>query len=127
MKKTRIALAAMVATTLLAAGLAIADSAAIRTMANIAMSMNHFPSDDDKAALQAIIESDDASEDEADIALAMSNIEHKLSADDAERLTDIANDSSSDAAARKLAGILLKFNHAAGDADKTALATLAAN
>lgn len=127
MKTMKILSAGLLIAALFAAGMAQADSAAIRTMANIAMNMNHFPSDEDKAALKAIIDSDDASEDEADIALAMSNIEHKLTSEDAERLTDIANDSSSDDAARKLAGVLLKFNHAAGDAEKATLTALAAN
>lgn len=127
MKKFDKAFAGLVFSALLAAGPLFADSDAIRTMATIAMSMNHYPSDEDKAALKAIIDSDEASEDEADIALAISNMQHQLSAADGERMNDIANDESSDPAARQLAKILLGFNHAAGDADKAALATLASN
>ncbi len=125
MGKIRFALMGFCVTLLFATGLAIADSAAIRTMAKITMSLNHFPSDDDKAALDAIIDSDESSDDEAAIAMALSNMQHKVTEDDAERLMEIVNDEQSDASARKLAGILLSINHMPSNEDKSALATLA--
>jgi hypothetical protein len=125
MNKFRSALAGVAATLLLTAGLAFADSAAIQTMARITMSLNHFPSDDDKVALKAIIDSDDSSEEEAAIAMALSNMQHKVTAADAERLADIVDDPESDGSARQLSGILLHVNHAPSDEDKVALAALA--
>lgn len=125
MNKIRIALAGIVVALLLVAGFAVADSVAIRTMAGITMNLNHFPSDDDKAALKAIIDSDETSEDEAVIAMALSNMQHKVTAADAERLTDIVDDPESNGSARELAGILLGVNHAPSDEDKAALAALA--
>lgn len=110
---------------LLAGGLSFADSAAIRTMAKITMGLNHFPSDDDKAALSDIIDSDESSDDEAAIALALTNMQHKVTEADAERLVEIVEDEASDASARTLAGILLGVNHTPSGEDKTALAALA--
>ena len=101
------------------------DNGAIQTMVRITMSLNHFPSDDDKAELRRIIDSDDSTEEEAEIAMAIANIEHKVVEKDAERLSDIISDDSTSANARKLAGILLRINHAPSDEDKTALAALA--
>ncbi len=126
MRKTALVLAGIGITTLLAGGVALANSDAIRAMATITMNLNHFPSDEDKAALNAIVESDDSSEEEASIAMAISNMQHKVTEADAERLQDIVDDGMSDEAARKLAGILLHINHSASDEDKATLASLAA-
>lgn len=124
MHKTARVLAGISITALLAGGVAVADSEAIRTMANITMSLNHFPSDDDKAKLKSIVDSEDSSEEEASIAMALSNVQHKVTEADAERLQDIVDDDMSDEEARKLAAILLGINHTASDADKLALAAL---
>ncbi len=125
MNGIRYTLAGLGAAMLLCAGVVHAESDAIRTMARITMSLNHYPSDEDKAALKAIVDSDDSSEEEASIAMALSNMQHKVSEKDAERLADIVDDETSDAAARQLAGILLGINHAPGADDKAALAKLA--
>lgn len=125
MGKIRFALMGFCVTLLLGAGLAFADSAAIRTMAKITMSLNHYPSDDDKATLNAIIDGDESSDDEAAIAMALTNMQHKVTEDDAERLVEIVNDEQSSASARKLAGILLSINHMPSTEDKAVLATLA--
>lgn len=126
MKKFALILASIGITWLASTGLAVADEGAIQTMARITMSLQHFPSDDDKAVLQGIIDSDDATEEEADIAMALADFEHKVLKKDTERLTDIINDDSTDADARELASILLRINHTPNDEDKAALAALAA-
>lgn len=126
MKKITLVLAGMGVTLLFATELVLADGGAIQTMARITLSLNHFPSDDDKAELQDIIDSDDSTEDEADIAMAIADIQHKVSKKDAARLADIINDDSAEAEARELAGIVLRINHSAGDKDKAALSALAA-
>ncbi len=125
MRKIRIASVGFCVTLLLAGGIAFADSAAIRTMAKITMGLNHFPSDDDKAALNAIVDSDESSDDEAAIAMALANMQHKVTEADAERLVEIVEDEQSDASARQLAGILLRVNHAPSGEDKATLAALA--
>jgi len=125
MNRIRTGLVAFSVVSMLVGGLSFASTEAIRKMAEITMSFNHFPSDEDKAALKGIVDSDDSSDDEASIAMALANMQHKVADSDVERLQDIVDDESSDEAARKLAGILLSINHAASDGDKAALATLA--
>ncbi len=125
MKKFALVLTGIGISLLFSTGLVFADDGAIKTMARITMGLNHFPTDDDKAALKGIIDSDDSSDEEADIAMVIANIEHKVLDKDTERLTDIINDDSSGADAKKLAGILLRINHAPSDEDKAALAALA--
>jgi hypothetical protein len=121
----RIFLAGMGFVLLLSASFVVADTEALRTLARITIDLNHYPSDEDKATLKTIIDSDDSSEEEAAIAMALSNMQHKVTAADAERLADIVADDLSDASARKLAGILLGIEHSPGEADKAALKALA--
>jgi hypothetical protein len=125
MKKFAFILTGFVITVLFSPGLVLASDGAIQTMARITMNLNHYPSDDDKVALKGIIDSDNTSDEEADIAMAIANMEHKVQDKDTERLTDIVDDDSSPADARSLASILLRINHSPSDADKTALAALA--
>lgn len=125
MKKITLFLAVLGITLLCSTGVVQAEDGAIQTMARITMSLNHFPSDDDKAVLNGIIDSDDSSEEEADIAMSLANFEHEVLEKDTERLSDIIDDDSSAADARKLASIVLRINHSASVEDKTALAALA--
>lgn len=125
MNKLAFVLTAIAITSLSSSRIALADEAAIKTMARITMNLNHFPSDDDKATLKGIIDSDESSDEAADIALAISNMEHKISEDDVERLEDIISDDRTGDGARTLASILLRFNHAPSDEDKKTLAALA--
>ena len=125
MKKFALGLASIGIILLFSTGAALAEDGPIQTMAQITMSLNHFPSDDDKAVLKGIIDSDDSTDEEADIAMAIANIEHKVLEKDTERLNDIINDDNADADARKLASILLRINHAPSGDDKKALAALA--
>lgn len=125
MKRIILALVGTGLFALMFGGTALAGSEAISAMANITMNLNHFPSDDDKATLEAIVDSEDSSEEEASIAMALINMQHKVTEKDAERLKDIVDDDASDESARKLAGIVLGINHAASEQDKAALATLA--
>jgi hypothetical protein len=75
-------------------------------------------------ALNAIIESDESLEEEAALAMALVNMEHKVKTADAERLADIAEDDFYDESVRKLASILLNINHSPSDEDKVVLAAL---
>jgi len=125
MKKFVLVLTGIAITSLFSTGFVLADDAAIKTMARITMSLNHFPSDDDKATLKGIIDSDDSTEEAADIAMAISNIQHKVTEKDTDRLEDIISDDSVGADAQKLASILLRINHTPSDEDKVTLAALA--
>ena len=125
MNKFALVLTGIAIASLFSTEFVLADEAAIKTMARITMSLNHFPSDDDKATLKGIIDSDDSTEEAADIAMVISNIQHKVLEEDIERLEDIISDDNLGADARKLASILLRINHAPSDEDKMTLAALA--
>jgi inactivated superfamily I helicase len=125
MKKFVLILTGIGITLLCSTGIALAGDEAIQTMARITMSLNHYPSDDDKVALKGILDNDDNSEEATDIAMALSNFEHKILEKDTDRLSDIISDDSTDAGARKLATILLRVNHSPSDEDKTELSALA--
>lgn len=127
MRTSKTILAGVSVALLLATGVVTAGGHALKTMAEITMNLNHYPSDAEKAELKAIIDSDDSSEEEAAIAMALSNMQHSVTEKDAERLADIVDDDAADASARKLAGILLSINHRPSDDDKKALAALAAD
>lgn len=125
MKTIPFALAGIGAALLLTAGPVVADTDTIRTLARITMNLENSPSDKEMTILKAIIDSEDSSEEEAAIAMALSNMQHKVTGADAERLQDIFDDDLSDTSSRKLAGIVLRINHRPGDDDKVALAALA--
>ena len=125
MSSTRFILSVIGAALLLAAGPAAADTGTIKILARIVLDLNHQPSEEDKAVLAAIVDSDDSSEEAATIAMALSNMQHQVTGADAERLADIVDDDLSDAPARKLAAILLDITGGPSDGDKVILAALA--
>ena len=125
MENIRFVLAGIGIALLLVAGPANADTATIRTLVRITMDLDHHPSEEEKAVLKGIIDSDDSSEEEAAIAMALSNMQGKVTGGDAERLQDIVDDDFSDVSAQKLAEILLSVDNSLGDDDKVALAALA--
>jgi cytochrome bd-type quinol oxidase subunit 1 len=111
---------------LMLAGRAFADSAAIRSMADITMNLNHFPSDEDKEKLAAIAGSSDSNQSERAVATAIANIQHHLAAADKEKLEAVMQDQSAADELRELAGILLSFNHHPSESDRVKLAKIAA-
>ncbi|MBT8079295.1 MAG: hypothetical protein KJO31_12020 [Gammaproteobacteria bacterium] len=121
------AVMAAVVACLIVAMPANADTDNLQTLARITMTLNHYPSDAEKATLKAIVDSDDSSEEEASIAMALYNMQHKVKEKDAERLMDIVDDETSNPVAKDIASILLEVNHSPNDADKAKLAALASN
>ena len=106
---------------------AFADSAAIRTMADVTMNLNHFPSDSDKQKLSAITSSADSSKSELAVATAIMNIEHHVTDADKKMLNSIIGDESAPADLRALAGILVSMNHRPSESDVAELATIVAD
>ena len=98
----------------------------VTTMAGIALSLQHFPSDADKTALAAIT-SGDASAAEKAIAQAIAGLQHAVSANDKAALEAIAADDSQPARVRELAGIVARINHVPDADAKAALAKLSAD
>ena len=109
--------------TIVASAYPIAAMAAdnVATMAGIMLSLQHFPSDADKAALAAIV-AGDASAAEKTVANAIAGIQHKVSADDKAALDAIAADENQNDGVRRLAAIVAGVNHVP-DADAIAALT----
>jgi len=96
------------------------DSVAIKTIAGIVLTLNHYPSADDKAVLMAITKDDSVSASVKSIAQAVHDLQHKVSAADKSILEGIpASDS-----AKALANVLVGINHTPGADAKAALKTM---
>lgn len=113
-----------VAGLMLGAQSALAASVAVREMAGIMKSLNHYPGDADKAKLRAIVADKASTEQERVIATAISNLEHEVAAGDADKLRAVTGDMSVPAEVRELAGIVLNMNHKPSGADKRKLEAL---
>jgi hypothetical protein len=124
MQKIFRGLAVAVLGAFMALNVALAADDAIGTLARITMSLNHYPSDADKEELNAIIESDETTDEEVTIALAILNMQHTVGAGDAQRLDQLVADDMVEESVKTLAGILLHLNHTPSDEDKALLSAL---
>ncbi len=106
---------------MLGAASALAASTAVREMADIMMHLEHYPSDADKATLNAIISDKSSTKQERVIATAISHVEHKVAAADAGMLRQVIGDVSAPPEVRDLASIVLNINHYASPEDKRKL------
>jgi len=88
-----------------------AHKSAIKRIAKIALSTNHFPSDSDKAELKTIMNNKNINDSLRIIAHALHNIQHSVNNTDKKALNKIANDAAAQPDIRKLAKILSDFNH----------------
>lgn len=104
--------------------LSVAGGHGVPAMASVVMELQHFPSDDQKAALAKIADDSSYSEAERQIATAIANIQHKVSAEDSERLAAIAADESLPESLRTLAKVVMGINHMPSAEDKETLAEL---
>jgi hypothetical protein len=100
------------------------DAEAAQTIASILTSLNHFPSDEDKAALMAIAGDSSNSQAYRTIAEAVTNIQHSATDADKARLTEIIDNGSAPADARALAEIIMGINHVPSDTAKVRLAAI---
>lgn len=100
---------------------AMAASAAVREMAWIMVHLKHYPSDEEKAKLKAIVADKASTEQERVIATAISNFEHGVETGDADKLKKVTGDMSAPAEVRELAGIVLNMSHKPSSADKAKL------
>ena len=121
-----VSIAAIVGLTLFfSAAFANASTETIQSLAQMTMNLDKPLSDADKALLDAIIDSDDATDEEATIALALSHYDQGLAPGDVDRLYEIVQDDFYDESARTLAGILLRLNTTPEANDAATLASLA--
>ncbi len=100
----------------------LADNAsATKTIAGILNGLNHFPSDDDKAALMAIADDDGTGRAFRAVASAVSNFAHAATAEDKEIMNRIIASERASGDAKVLAEIVLGLNHAASADAKVTL------
>jgi hypothetical protein len=120
-----ISVAAILGLLLIAAPIASANTDTIRSLARMTMSLDKPLSEADKASLNAIVDSMDATDEEATIALALTQFDQTVAPDDVNRLYEIVEDDLSDESARALAGILLRLNQNPEADDAATLAEMA--
>jgi|TARA_B100001013_G_scaffold331412_1_gene246975 hypothetical protein len=100
------------------------NAGAIKDVADIVASINHFPSDADKARLMAISGNDSLFEGIRAMATAVSNISHAANADGKAAMAALQAMDQLPDRAKALAGIIGSFNHMASDEGKATLAEL---
>lgn len=103
---------------------ALAGGGPVSKMADILVDLNHYPSAEEKEALQAIAEDEANSDAVQTVANALRNMEHKVGGDDATKLEAVTNDDAVSEDVRKLAGVLLNINHKPGPEQMETLKSL---
>lgn len=98
---------------------------AVQTMATILVDLKHFPSDDQKQQLEAIIADEQTTEDERTVATALRDLEHRVADEDRQALTMVLEDDAASEPVQTLAEVLLALNHQPSEADKAKLRALA--
>ena len=88
-----------------------ADEAAQQQMAGVLMELNHFPTDADKASLQALAEDSSLTEAERILAGMLMTLRHMPSAEEKTQLQAIAGDEQAPQAVRDLAAVLHDLQH----------------
>jgi len=102
------------------------QSKAVKTVATMLLTLNHFPNDAQKKELQALADDKTTTAQEKVIIQAVAGLQHSVNAADKPKLDALMKDPAASASVKTLAGILSKFLHMATDADKAELKKLAA-
>lgn len=100
---------------------ALADSSAVKEMAQIVKNLDHRPSAKDQEALRKIVSNDASTPGERAIANALLQMNHQVSGADKEKLRAVKGDSSASPAEQELADIVMGLNHHASAKDKERL------
>jgi hypothetical protein len=120
-------LAALIAAAILLFGIHSATAgstppdSALHSIARIMITLNHFPSDKEKRELQAIIDSETATDGERTLASALMAMEHQVSRSDRGKLQQLKDDEAADGIERDLADILMNMNHQPSSRDRDRL------
>ncbi len=101
-----------------------ANMVALKQVADIVVSMNHFPSDDDKAALATIAANEELPQGLRDMATTITNIEHQPNEEGKAAMARIQESEEAPDRAKTLAGMIASFNHMLNDEQKATLAGL---
>jgi hypothetical protein len=103
---------------------AMAADENVKTMAEIMLKLNHYPSDSEKETLRQISLSSTATDAEKTMANAMINLEHTATAEDKKKLSKIIKDDSVSQDERTLAKIIHDVEHKPSAKDKEKLKKL---
>ena len=101
-----------------------ASTAAAKQIADIVVSLNHFPSDADKATLAAISGNSELAQGVRDMATAVANIQHAATAEDKSKMMALAAAEDTPERGKALAGIIANINHTASADAKAQIAQL---
>ena len=101
------------------------ETKAVKAVAGMLLTLNHFPNDAQKKELQALADAKTTTPQEKVIVTAVMNLVHSVSAADKPKVEALMKDPAATASVKTLAGILDKFLHMATDADKVALKKMA--
>jgi hypothetical protein len=110
--------------TLVVAPLAAQQTKPVQAIANVLMTMNHFPDDAQKQSLKQLTDDKATTAQERVLLQALLNVQHTLSAADKPKVEALLKDPAATDAVKTLATILGKLNHQATDADKAVLKKL---
>lgn len=99
-------------------------AAPLKQIADIITSINHFPSDDDKAALAIIAANDKLPQGVRDMATTVTNIAHAANDDGKEAMVRIQANERAPDNAKALAGMIASFNHMLSEEEKETLTQL---
>lgn len=101
---------------------ALADNeSAAKSIAGVLVNFNHFPSAEEKVALQAISEDEGTGRAFRAVALAVHNMQHAATAEDKAIMAQIMTNDMAASEAKELAGIVAGINHMPSAEAKTAL------
>ena len=99
-------------------------ASAIKEMAVIMHRLKHYPSPQGKETLQAIVNNKSTNKNEAILAKAMLNLEHKVISSDIAGLKSIVASKDASADEKDFATILLNFSHRPSSEDKQRLKSM---
>ena len=98
--------------------------AIIIEMADIMISLEHFPTSGDQKELQSVMDSDSSTEQEKIIANAIMNVQHQTTAEDQQKLQKIIDGTAPTSTVSTLASIVQSFSHGISKTDKRKLQTI---
>ena len=94
---------------------------ATQVIAGVLVDFNHFPSDDAKVALQALVDDDSVGPAFKAVATAVMGIEHSASDDGKAALAGVLEAENADPRAKSLAEVVMGLTHGASDDAKASL------
>ncbi len=97
---------------------------ALKQISDIVSSLNHFPSDGDKASLMTISDNESLPQGVRDMATAVASFGHSTNAEGKEAMARIMASDQAPDRAKSLAGIIADLNHTASADAKGTLAEL---